>query len=54
VKTSPLSKHECAAKETLLNYTEQKGALERDRHRRLVACVKKSEAEFLAAFRDSS
>jgi hypothetical protein len=38
-----------AAKEALLTYTEQKTALDRDRYRRLVERVKRSEAKFLAA-----
>lgn len=42
-----------AAKEALLNYTEQKSALDRDRCRQLVARVKKSETEFLTALRDA-
>lgn len=42
-----------AAKEALLKYTEQKIALDRERYRQLVARAKKSEAEFLAAVRNS-
>lgn len=42
-----------AAKEALLNYTEQKSALDRDRCRQLVARVKKSETEFLTSLRDA-
>ena len=42
-----------AAKEALLNYTEQKRTLDRDRYRQLAARVKKSEAEFLAALREA-
>lgn len=37
------------AKDALLNYVESRTALDRDRYRRLVARVKKAEAEFMKA-----
>jgi len=38
-----------AAKEALLNYVEGRKSLDRDRHRRLVARLKKAQADFLNA-----
>lgn len=38
-----------AAREALLAYVEQRKALDADEYRRLVARVKKAEAEFLRA-----
>jgi len=38
-----------AAKEALLNYIEGREAIDRDRHRRLVAQLKKAQADFLKA-----
>jgi hypothetical protein len=38
-----------AAKDALLNYIESGKAIDRDRHRRLVAQLKKAQAEFLRA-----
>lgn len=37
------------AREALLNYVESRNTLDRDRYRRLVAQVKKAEAEFMKA-----
>lgn len=37
------------AREALLNYVESRKALDRDHYRRLVAQVKKAEAEFMKA-----
>ncbi len=41
-----------AAKEALLGYVEGRDALDRDDYRRLVARVKKAEAEFLEEVED--
>ncbi len=38
-----------AAKDALLDYVEQRKAIHRDQHRRLVARLKKAQAEFLRA-----
>lgn len=38
-----------AAKEALLKYIEARQLIDRDRHRRLVARLKKAQAEFLKA-----
>jgi len=38
-----------AAKDALLNYIEGREAIDRDRHRRLLAQLKKTQAEFLRA-----
>jgi hypothetical protein len=38
-----------AAKDALLNYIEERQAIDRDRHQRLVAQLKKAQAEFLRA-----
>jgi hypothetical protein len=38
-----------AAKESLLSYVEQRKVLDADQYRRLVARVKKAEAEFIRA-----
>jgi len=38
-----------AAKDALLQYVERQDAIDRDHHRRLVARVKKAQAEFLQA-----
>lgn len=46
---STLESKMLAAKDALLEYTEQHNTIDRDRYRRLVTRVKKSEAEFLAA-----
>jgi hypothetical protein len=35
-----------AARDALLNYIERRESLDRDRHRRLLARLKKAEAEF--------
>ena len=40
------------AREALLNYVESRKALDRDHYRRLVAQVKKAEAEFMKATSD--
>jgi len=37
------------AKDELLNYIERREAIDRDRHRRLVAQLKKAQADFLKA-----
>jgi hypothetical protein len=37
------------AKNTLLKYVEQRESIDRDRHTRLVARLKKAQAEFLKA-----
>ena len=37
------------AKEALLTYVESRGAIDRDRYRRLLARFKKTEADFLKA-----
>ena len=50
---SALESKMLAAKEALLNYTEQRETLDRERYRHLVARVKKSETEFLAALREA-
>jgi len=42
------------AKESLLNYIEGRKAIDRDRHRRLVAQLKKAQAEFLKAISELS
>ena len=41
-----------AAKDALLNYIESGNAIDRERHRRLVAQLKKAQAEFLRAVSD--
>ena len=38
-----------AVKDELLNYIEGRQAIDRDRHRRLVAQLKKAQADFLKA-----
>jgi hypothetical protein len=38
-----------AAKDALLDYIEGRKAIDRDRHRRLVAQLKKAQADFLKA-----
>jgi hypothetical protein len=38
-----------AAKDALLNYIEEREAIDHDRHRRLVAQLKKAQADFLKA-----
>jgi hypothetical protein len=38
-----------AAKDALLKYIEGRESIERDRHRRLVAQLKKAQADFLKA-----
>ena len=38
-----------SAKDTLLRYVETQDAIDRDHHRRLVARLKKAQAEFLKA-----
>jgi hypothetical protein len=38
-----------AAKDSLLNYVESGRAIDRDNHRRLIARLKKAQAEFLRA-----
>jgi hypothetical protein len=38
-----------AAKDALLGYIEGGGAIDRDRHRKLVAQLKKAQADFLKA-----
>ena len=38
-----------AAKDALLKYIEGRQAIDRDRHRRLVAQLKKAQADFLKA-----
>jgi hypothetical protein len=38
-----------AAKDALLNYIEGRKTIDRDHHRRLVARLKKAQAEFLRA-----
>ena len=38
-----------AAKDALLNYVEGRQAIDRDHHRRLVAQLKKAQADFLKA-----
>ena len=37
------------AKDALLSYIEEREAIDRDRHRRLVARLKKAQADFLRA-----
>lgn len=41
-----------AAKDALVNYIETGKVIDRDRHRRLVAQLKKAQAEFLRAISD--
>jgi hypothetical protein len=41
-----------SAREALLTYIEQRESLDRDRHRRLLARLKKAEAEFQKALGD--
>jgi hypothetical protein len=38
-----------AAKDALLHYIEEREAIDQDRHRRLVAQLKKAQADFLKA-----
>ena len=38
-----------AAKDELLNYVERQSTIDRDHHRRLIARMKKAQAEFLKA-----
>ena len=38
-----------SAKDALLRYVEKQGAIDRDQHQRLVARLKKAQAEFLQA-----
>lgn len=42
-----------SARDALLNYVESRTTLDRDRYRRLAAQVKKAEAKFMKAIRDS-